>query len=154
VNEFWASVSDMRLSWERGLRPGRIDTGRAGASVSSDHVSFMVVDSSGRVVLASHDNEALEGQSLTDFAVSGTLAAGAKSSPTGVRSSPAHHRPAIVVARRACDGAGNETPEMVLVYLHQEWFEAILNSAVLPDNARLVVWEWQAGRADRCRWSM
>lgn len=143
VSEFWASVRDMRLSWEWELRPGRIDTAPAGAGVCSDHASFMVVDSSGRVVLASHDNEALEGQLLTDSAVSGTLGAGVKSSLTGVRSSPSHHRPAIVVARSARDSTGYETPEMVLVYLHQEWFENILSAVDLPDNARLVVWDVQ-----------
>lgn len=143
VNGFWASVRDMRLRWEWELRSGRIDTAQAVAGVSGDHASFMVVDSSGRVVLASRDNEALEGRFLTDAAVSGTRAAGVKSSLTGVRSSPVHHRPAIVVARSACDGVGKETSETVLVYLHQEWFENMRNAVALPDNARLVVWDVQ-----------
>lgn len=69
----------------------RVDTAWAGAGVSSDYAGLMVVDSSGRIVLASQDNAALEGHYLTDLAVSGIAAASVKSSPAAVRSSLGHH---------------------------------------------------------------
>ncbi len=140
VNGFWASVRDTRLSHGWHSRAGPVDGDEIGPDSSHDYASFMVVDSTGRVVLASHDTQVLEGVILPGFAAA-ALAAGSETSLIGVRSCPAHHYPAIVSARSARGSNGNALPETIIIYLHQEWFQTTLNASTLPDNARLVIWD-------------
>lgn len=141
VNGFWGSVRDTRLSQGQPPRAAPVDETQIGPDASHDYASFMVVDSAGRVVLASHDTQALEGEILTDFGASAAFAAGAEASLMGVRSCPVHQHPAIAAARSARDSNGNVLPETIIIYLHQEWFETTLDASTLPDDARLVIWD-------------
>ena len=143
VNGFWSSVREMRQGNGPQPRAGPVDTAQICPDVPHDYASFMVVDSAGRVVLAGHDTQWLEGEVLPGFDVSAALAADAQASLKGVRSCPAHHYPAIVAARTARDSSGNALPETIIIYLHQEWFETTLNASTMPDDARLVIWDSQ-----------
>lgn len=135
VNGFWVLVREQRLS--------QISKPQVGSGAFHDYASFVVLDSSGRVVLTSYDSQMLEGLILPDLVALAALVEGAEASVTGVDSCPAHDHPAIVVARRAQDENGNKLPETILIYLHQEWFGTTLNASTLPDNARLVIWNAQ-----------
>ena len=106
-----------------------------------DFASFVVIDSTGRAVLASHDSRAIEGQIRPDLVALSDLSRARGGPMTSIGSCPVHGVPAIVVARPAKDDEGYDLPETVLVFLHREWFVTTLNASTLPVDSHILIWD-------------
>lgn len=156
VNGFWGSVRDERLGMFLEPQGGNAVDVRGEAHEDQhtshtseayppaprhDYASFVVIDSAGRAVLASHDSREIEGQIRPDLVVLAEQSRARGGSMTGVGACPVHRVPAIVVARPAKDDVGNDLPETMLVFLHREWFGTTLNAATLPEDSHILIWD-------------